>query len=258
MDPNRWINENLLKGSQVLTIATVLPRVLMPWGSWVLTIAHGTRLGTLCDFLNDWEKFAKLFKSVFGSYYTLNLNLARRRNIFCLIWMTPVVIHFAHVKTSHVMVDEVPSIVQDIFVRVISLNVIGIRTICYLKDFLLLQTLQTAYKQMLHGIKAQYGKCKSSITRKQVHDWVDLLSLLKLQAGRVQTYIELQCLWSIAEVFVTVLLYSTTLIFLFANDALNLRSQSNFLQFAIIFSSFFLFSLLWKAYLAESITSAVR
>ncbi|CAL8143926.1 unnamed protein product [Orchesella dallaii] len=203
---SNWISENLMKGSELIGIINTIIKASLPAGAWILTFAHLKGIHYLCDFLNEWTTFFQKFEETFTIYYRINFNLARRRNIFSIIWLAPVGAFFFGMKAGDVMSEHIPKIINLLFSHWISLCIIGIRSICYLKDFLLLQTLQMAYQEVLNGMKAEYTICKTSISKGQVHAWLKLLLFLRLQSSRVENYIGLQNLWSIFEVFVSVLL----------------------------------------------------
>ncbi|ODN01079.1 hypothetical protein Ocin01_05603 [Orchesella cincta] len=213
---NNWIGENLIKGSELIGIINSVIKVSMPVGSWILTSAHLVGVHYLCDFLNDWPNFFQQFEAVFIPNYRIKFNLTRKRNVLCIIWLTPVVILCFSMKAVNTMADHIPSIV-------------------------------------LNGMTVQYQAFQTNISTEQVHGWMKLISLLRLQSSRVENYIGLQNLWSIFEVFLSVLMNLSMMVFLFMNNALT--SDSNFLPYVFIFTSFFLLSLYWKIHFSESITA---
>ncbi|CAL8143920.1 unnamed protein product [Orchesella dallaii] len=217
---NRWINDNDLKGSELIMVVNNCIRLLLPLGSWIMSLVHWIGNDYFCQFLNDWSQFAAKFEEAFKPNYKLQMNLTQMRNLFCIVWITPAFILLFTINPVNLMAEQIPTIISFGISYFFTIFIVAVRSICYVKDYLILQTLQMAYEQVLNGMRAQYGKYKTSISKDQVHSWMELLTFIRMQNSRVESYIE-----------------------------------SNFLQYIIIISTFFLFSLFWKTYLAESITS---
>lgn len=176
--------------------------------------------------------------------------------IFSIIWASPVVTILFSYKSNNILVLGSTSL-GALFGFIQVSAIVGIRALTYLRDMILLQTLITAYKEILNGIRAEYGKCRKCITKAQVTAWVDLISFTRVQASRVESYISLPSLWSIFEVFISVLLLLSLISFLFMNNVLVGDTGSNFLPYTLVYTGFFTCSLFWKTYLAENLSVAV-
>ncbi|CAL8136854.1 unnamed protein product [Orchesella dallaii] len=250
-----WINVSLIKGSNLLLILSPLVRITMPWGSWMMAATHLVGLKNLSEFLNAWEKFTKIFDASFAPFYGFQSKLARKRNQLCLIWLPPIILYFIRLEPTNFMEEHIPWYFGAIYSTFMAVNMLTGRTVCYLKDFLIIQSIQLGYMEVLNGIRAQYSKTKVTVCRENVQDWKKLIVLLRVQTSRVSNYISLENIWSITELFFSSLLYLTVILFLVLNDAPVYSRKSNFLPFAFVFTFAFVASLYWKASLAESITT---
>ncbi|CAL8143922.1 unnamed protein product [Orchesella dallaii] len=113
-----------------------------------MTLVHWIGNLYFCEFLNGWPKFITKFEEAFKPYYKLQSNLTRKRNIFLFIWITPAVIFFFLTNAINFMTDDISPLVSEAFSRFITFYVVGVRSICYVKDYILLQSLQMAYEQV--------------------------------------------------------------------------------------------------------------
>lgn len=135
---------------------------------------------------------------------------------------------------------------------------LGTRALSYVKDFLLLQTVKAGYSETLNGIKAEYGKCQKAISREQVREWMEMVNFIRRQAARVESHISCQNLWSVFEIFTSVLLILSMAVFLFMNNALAGSLSGNFFPFSLVCTTFFICSLFWKTELAEQMACKVK
>jgi len=254
---NQWISTNLYKGSEIIMFLSPISRLLLPWGAWWMTSTSSISLNSLCHFLNEWDRFYQKFSNSFAPFYKSKFNLARKRNIYCAIWLPPVILYVYNIKVINFFQDNVPKHIAYVFARLMGFKMMTVPTICYLKDFLLLETIQMGYNEVLGGIKAQYSQSKVGISIEQVQTWKELLGDLRLQISRVEDHIGVQNLWCITQVFFSSLLYLTMILFLMLHDELSFNPKSNFLPFAIIYTTLFVSSLYWKVSFAEAISATV-
>lgn len=215
-------------------------------------------MGSLCDYFDNWPIFIQKFHQKFSPHYTLDLQcLQKTRNFSLFLWISPIVFILLFVKPINYLLIDVPFL-SLIFPFYQIFNSLGTRSLSYVKDFLLLQSLQTAYVQLRKGINNEYSRYQLKISPEQVQQWWQLLVIIRKQTKRVESHISLQNLWSIFEVFTTVLFLLSMIAFLAMNGVLTGTEASNFLPLGIICSTFFVSSLYWKTELADRITKAVR
>lgn len=233
-----------------------LIKVSLPVGAWLSLILSWGDVQSLCEYLNEWSNFIYQYNTAFSSYYTTKFSLARGRNFSCLFWLTPVAILMFIMRPNNVFNDD--EIFGLILGQLQIAVMLGTRAMSYVKDFMLLQTVRAAYEETLNGINAEYGKCQKNISREQVRQWMDLVSFIRKQAGRVESHISFQNLWSVFEIFTSVLLILSMAVFLFMNNALGESLTGNFLPFSIVCTCFFLCSLYWKTEIVEQLVSKVK
>ncbi len=216
---------------------------------------------SLCLFFNSWPLFIQKYNLAFSPHHNLDLSpLQKSRNLTSLLWLTPILfLTLAFTSVNNLVYHFF--LLEFLYNHYQTINVLGSRALSYVKDFLLLQTLKTAYVELRKGIQNEYGRHQKSISKEQVRAWWELVILIRLQTKRVESHISLHNLWSIFEVFAMLLMLLSMVVFLAMNGVLVLSGGvegSNFLPLLIIFSALLFSSLYWKTELADRITQAVN
>lgn len=252
-----WLSESLFNGSQVISIINQLTKLILPLGAWVLYTLQISDVPSFSNFLNNWSLFLSQFESAFNPYHTHTFykTLKLRLLLFASIWTTPLFILLVSVRPINYFPGS--PILGMLFAYMQIMFIVGTRALSYLRDMMILRTLTKAYQEIRAGMHAEYGNWGEQITKEQVRAWLDLITFTRSQAALAESYMSLPNLWSIFEVFISLLLMLSMSIFLFMNNALE-GSGANFLPYTLIYTGFFTGSLFWKTKLAEEITEAVK
>lgn len=235
---------------------------MIPVSSMIYGVAGYFYIPEYCAFLNRWLDYVKLLEIHFSqcSFSANFTDLKRYRDyyactyfplLFSTFFLIPFLATTKVLQITNGRFSNLSTVITFVWVE----SLIAIRVITAMKDFLNLQVLEIAYRELRKGIQTQYALLQEKVNRGHVRNWLKMVVFIRDQRTLLEKHMGPQNNWMLFEIFLVTLLVLTASVVVIMHE---IEEYMGWVTTYVGISMAFIFFLFFKAQLAERISEQVR